>query len=164
MRTKIITAIYNGLFGTDLGGRAGRNQPYKYSLKTLLQMTQADFVCYTSANEIKELEKFYYDDHKIDRDRIQFKVFDLRDFYLTDKINKLKNLEKTKKSDICFEIQYSKFIWLLDECDDEYDYMYWFDAGLSHNGLIVINYQNSKPDKDGLSNTLVQLYQFINMQ
>lgn len=144
MKIKIVTAIYNGLFGTDLGGRPGRNNPYKYSLKSLLQMTSADFVCYTSEKDIDDLKKFFYETHGFSEDRITFKLFDLRNTHFTERINKLKKLEETKKSDRCFEIQYSKFIWLYDEYDNEYDYLYWFDAGLCHNGLIPFKYLNNK--------------------
>jgi len=139
MKVKIVTAIYNGLFGTDLGGRPGRNNPYKYSLKSLLQMSNADFVCYTSENDIEDLKNFFYKTHGFTEDRIKFKIYDLRKHHFADKINKLKNLDETKKSDRCFEIQYAKFVWLANEYrdnDEGYDYLYWFDAGLSHNGLI----------------------------
>jgi len=136
MKTKIVTAIYNGLYGTELGGRPGRQDLYKYSLKSLMKMSNADFVCYTSDSDIVSLKNFFYNEHKFSEDRIKFKVFDLKNFQFTEKINKLKDIERTKKSDRCVEIQYSKFIWLENEIDDVYDYFYWFDAGLSHNGLI----------------------------
>lgn len=143
MKVKIVTAIYNGLFGTDLGGRPGRQEPYKYSLKSLLQMTQADFVCYTSEDDIDDLKKFFYENHGFSEERIKFKLFDLRNIKgLTKKINELKNLEQTKKSDRCFEIQYSKFYWLLAESYEDYTHLYWFDAGLCHNGLIPFKHLN----------------------
>jgi hypothetical protein len=56
-----------------------------------------------------------------------------------DLINQYKNVDETKKSDRCIEIQYSKFHWWWNE-DKSYDYYYWIDAGLSHCGLIPLKY------------------------
>ena len=37
MKTKIVTAIYDNLFGSDLGGRINRGGHYRHSLKSLLK-------------------------------------------------------------------------------------------------------------------------------
>jgi hypothetical protein len=141
MKTKIITAIYSDLHGTELGGRPSRGGHYKYSLRSLLKMSDADFVCYTSSNEIDDLENFFYVQNNINESQLTFKIFDLRNFEFTEKINKIKNIDEVKVSDRCVEIQYSKFIWSLDELHiGDYDVVYWFDAGLSHCGLIPNNY------------------------
>ena len=55
-KTKIITAIYSDLYGTEIGGRPGRNHHYRLSLMSLLKMTDADFLCYTSEREIESLK------------------------------------------------------------------------------------------------------------
>lgn len=143
MNTKIVTSIYSNLYGTELGGRPSRGAHYRYSLKTLMNMTDADFVCYTSKDEIEDLKKFFYDENHKKNDKIIFKEFDLYDFILTEKINKIKNIEETKKSDRCPEIQYCKFIWSLNELEiGGYDNIYWFDAGLSHGGLFPPKHMN----------------------
>ena len=54
-------------------------------------------------------------------------------------INQYRNIEETKKSDRCIDIQYNKFHWWWNE-DMSYDYYYWIDAGLSHCGLIPNKY------------------------
>lgn len=144
MKTKIITSIYSNLHGTEFGGRPSRGGHYKYSLRTLLKMTDADFVCYTSESEIEDLKQFFYDENKISDDKLKLKIFDISNFSLTEKINKIKNVEETKVSDRCVEIQYSKFIWSLEESNiDDYDMIYWFDAGLSHSGLFPPKYMNN---------------------
>lgn len=136
MNTKIVTCIYSNLHGTDLGGRPSRGAHYKYSLLSLLKMTDADFVCYTSQDEYDDLINFFYNEKQIDKNKLVFKVFNLRDFCLTDKINNIKNIEDTKKSDRCVEIQYCKFIWMLEESSNsQHNNLYWIDAGLSHTGL-----------------------------
>jgi hypothetical protein len=107
-------------------------------------MTNADFVCYTSKEEIEDLKLFFYEQNNISEDRLKLKIYDIANFSLTEKINKVKNIEETKASDRCVEIQYSKFIWLLEELDvDNYDNVFWFDAGLSHSGLFPPKYLNN---------------------
>jgi hypothetical protein len=45
MKVKFITAIYSNLNGTDYGGRQNRGNHYRWSLISLLRMTDADFIC-----------------------------------------------------------------------------------------------------------------------
>ncbi len=143
MKTKIITSIYSNLHGTEFGGRPSRGGHYRYSLRTLLKMTDADFVCYTSKDEIEDLKTFFYIENKISEEKLLLKVFDISNFLFTNKINKIKNFEETRKSDRCVEIQYCKFLWSLDEINiGGYDNVYWFDAGLSHSGLFPPKYFN----------------------
>jgi len=143
MRVKFITAIYNNLYGTDLGGRPSRVEHYKWSLLSLLKMTNADFLCYTSEDEIDELKNFFYVQNKITNSKLEFRVFNLRKTKFSSLINNIKNIEATKKSDRCIEIQYSKFHWWWNE-DKSYDYYYWIDAGLSHCGIIPNKYLDMK--------------------
>ena len=139
MSIKILTCIYSDLAGTDLGGRHARGGHYRWSLLSLLKMTDADFLCYTSEREIDSLKNFFYDVHNVSSDKLQFKIFDISNTKFKDLINQYKDIEGTKKGDRCVEIQYSKFHWWWDE-DKSYDYYYWFDAGLSHVGLIPNKY------------------------
>ena len=142
MKTKIITAIYDNLFGSDLGGRINRGGHYRYSLRSLLKMTESDFVCYTSEEEIEDLKHFFYVDNNVSSEKLILKTFNLRSFEFTEKINKLKNIVETQKSDRCVEIQYAKFVWVNNEITGEYDNIFWFDAGLSHTGLIPPKYMD----------------------
>jgi len=139
MSVKFITAIYSDLFGTEYGGRPNRNGHYRYSLLSLLKMTDADFLCYTSERELSSLVKFFYDEHHISKDKLKFQTFDITNTKFQSIINQYKNIEETKRSDRCVEIQFSKFHWWSNE-DKSYDYYYWIDAGLSHSGLIPLKY------------------------
>jgi hypothetical protein len=139
MRIKIITSIYSDLHGTEFGGRTSRGGHYRYSLLSLLKMTDADFLCYTSDREIGSLKSFFYSEHNISPEQLKFQVFDIGNTKFKTLINEYKNLEETKKSDRCIEVQYSKFHWWWNE-DKSYDYYYWIDAGLSHCGLIPNKY------------------------
>jgi hypothetical protein len=102
-------------------------------------MSQADFICYTSEREIDDLKEFFYKNHNISEDRLKFVLFELSNNEYADLINGVKDIEVIKKSDRCYEIQYSKFSWFKNE-DKTYDYYFWFDAGLSHTGLIPDRY------------------------
>lgn len=139
MSIKFITAIYSDLNGTDLGGRPSRGGHYRYSLLSLLKMTNADFLCYTSDREIESLKNFFYEVHGVSQDKLKFQTFDLYQTKFKDLFAKRKNVEDIKKGDRCLEIQYSKFSWWWNE-DKSYDYYYWIDAGLSHSGLIPVKY------------------------
>jgi hypothetical protein len=139
MTVKFITSIYSDLYGTEFGGRINRGGHYRYSLLSLLKMTNADFLCYTSDRELESLIKFFYEEHQISSDKLKFQVFDISQTKFKDLINQHKNVEETKKSDRCIEVQYSKFHWWWNE-DKSYDYYYWIDAGLSHCGLIPLKY------------------------
>lgn len=143
MKVKFITAIYSDLHGTTFGGRPSRGGHYRYSLLSLLKMTDADFLCYTSEDEIESLITFFYDEHYISREKLTLKVFDLNQSKFKPLIDQYKNIDETKKSDRCVEIQYNKFHWWWDE-DMSYDYYYWIDAGLSHCGLIPDKYLTSE--------------------
>jgi hypothetical protein len=139
MSVKFITCIYGDLYGTELGGRPSRFGHYLNSLLSLLKMTDADFVCYTSTREIDRLKNFFYVENGISEDKLKFELSNLRTTRYETLLQKYKNYEDAKKSDRCFEIQYQKFSWWWNE-DKTYDYYYWIDAGLSHCGLIPLKY------------------------
>jgi len=134
-----MTSIYSDLYGSELGGRHGRKDHYRFSLLSLLKMSQADFVCYTSEREIEDLKDFFYVNHNVSEDRLKFVLFDLNTNEYSELINSVKDIESIKKSDRCYDIQYAKFSWFKNE-DKNYDYYFWFDAGLSHTGLIPNKY------------------------
>jgi len=139
MKIKILTSIYSDLSGTELGGRQSRGGHYQYSLLSLLKMTNADFTCYTSEREIDRLKKFFYDEHNISEKQLELKVFDLHKTKHEYLFQKYKDYESAKGGDRCLEIQWAKFTWYWLE-DKSYDYYFWFDAGLSHCGLIPNKY------------------------
>jgi hypothetical protein len=154
MRTKFITSIYSDLFGTKFGGRPSRKDHYRYSLLSLLKMTDADFVCYTSEREINQLEEFFYNEYEISKTQLSFIVYDLDETKKTDLIYKYKNLDDVLKSDRCIDIQYCKFEWLSDNLDNNYDYYFWLDAGLSHSGLVPVKYLSNQGYRGYFESTL----------
>ena len=148
-----MTSIYSDLYGSDMGGRPGRKDHYRFSLLSLLKMTQADFVCYTSERELESLIEFFYKQHQISQEKLKFVVFDLNNNEYSQYINEVKNVDSIRTSDRCYEIQYSKFSWFKNE-DKSYDYYFWFDAGLSHTGLIPDKYLNAEGYRGYYESTL----------
>ena len=148
-----MTSIYSDLYGSDMGGRPGRKDHYRFSLLSLLKMTQADFVCYTSERELESLSEFFYKQHQISQEKLKFVVFDLNNNEYSQYINEVKNIDSIRTSDRCYEIQYSKFSWFKNE-DKSYDYYFWFDAGLSHTGLIPDKYLNAEGYRGYYESTL----------
>lgn len=139
MKTKFITCIYSDLHGTEFGGRPSRKEHYRWSLLSLLKMNEADFVCYTSQNEYNDLCDFFYVLNHISKEKLDIKVFELKNSPYQELFSKYKNINEIISGDRCLEIQYMKLNWFLFE-DGSYDYYFWIDAGLSHCGIIPNKY------------------------
>jgi len=143
MRVKIITCIYSDLSSLNMGGRSHRKDHYRFSLLSLMKMSNADFLCYTSEREIEDLKNFFYILHNVSEEKLKFEVYDLTNSDYADVLNPMKEPSVSSVSDRSYEIQYSKFSWYNKE-DKLYDYYFWFDAGLSHTGLIPDKYLSGK--------------------
>ena len=142
MKELFITSIYSNLYGTELGGRPGRSQHYRWSLLNILNLKPSKVICFTSAEEIDELRDWFYVEHHTDPELLEFREFNLHESKHYDKIQANKDLSHVKKGDRCHEIQYNKFFWAeLIENRYDYDRIYWIDAGLSHGGLFPVEYQ-----------------------
>lgn len=139
--TTIVSAVFNNLYGTSYGGRPSRETHYYSSLKTLTRMTDANFVVYS--NETDKLSTFLTDNLQTNTE-ITLLSYNLQNISCYDKIQKIKNIEEIKQSVRCFELQYLKIFWLLNNLSllNDNDYIYWFDAGLSYSGLIPDKYLN----------------------
>lgn len=145
MKTLFITSIYANLWGTEFGGRPSREHHYRLSLLNILNTNPTKVVCFTSSEEIELLKSFFYKDNGVSKEKLELVVFDLTNSKYFDLIHSKKNLEKIKKSDRCFEIQYNKFFWFdLIEDRFEYDRVYWIDAGLSHGALFPREYRKDQ--------------------
>lgn len=141
MKTLYLTAIYANLNGTDLGGRISRVHHYRWSLLNILNTKPSKVVCFTSKEELPELEAWFYETSNVSKELLEFRVYDLYNCDHYDLIQSNKDVEFVKKGDRCHEIQYMKFFWsrLLEDRHD-YDKLYWIDAGLSHGGLFPDEY------------------------
>jgi hypothetical protein len=133
-KTAIVTCYYVDLHGTKFGGRHPRRDlHYKNSFGSLTKMKNVDFFIFCdprSEEELSELKELYPD--------ISIEIIpeDLNNFYMKDLFEKYKDFEKAKTSMRCQELQYLKTVWMnrIEE-DYDYEYIYWFDMGISYSGL-----------------------------
>jgi hypothetical protein len=139
MKVKIISAIYFDMYGTDLGGRTSRNDHYLYSMNSIMNIDNVDFVIYT--NNKTKVDTFFLEKYPNKINKFKSIEYNLYNNIYRDKINKLKNVEETKKSDRCIELQYSKLYWIKENCYNA-DFIYWIDAGLCYSGLFPNRYLN----------------------
>ena len=141
MKTLLLTAIYSNLNGTELGGRMCRKFHYRWSLLNILNIEPTKVICFTSQEELEELEEWFYTEQKVSKDVLEFKVYDLHGCNYYDLIQGNKDVEAVVNGDRCHEIQYMKFFWSrLIEDRHDYDRLYWIDAGLSHGGIFPEKY------------------------
>jgi len=140
--TTLVTAIYNNLYGTTYGGRPSRETHYTHSLRTLMKIPNVKFIIYT--NDYLKVSEYLT--NNLDSKTVDYTIIeqDLSTVPNKDKIDKLKNIEYTKTSTRCLELQYLKIFWLLDNLpNNNDDFIYWIDAGLSYSGLIPDKYLNT---------------------
>jgi len=137
MKTLIITALYSNLWNTEFGGKSHVAEIYKNSLLNILNLNPTKLICFTSEEEIENLNDFFFERNNISREKLEFRPFDLTNSKYFKKLNKKKDLELSRTSETCFEIQYNKFYWI-DELIEIFDYdkVYWIDADLSNAGII----------------------------
>lgn len=156
-----VSAIFDNLHGSDLGGRPSRGEHYRYSLKSLMKMSEAKF--YIFSNDIESHTQFLKE--KIDTNT-EYKLYEynLRTTEYASKINSIKNVQEARSSFRCIELQYSKLSWLeqISNLYNDEDSIFWIDAGLSYSGLLPDKYlsQNGYYEQHFASNIFSN--QFLN--
>lgn len=141
MKTLLYTSIYAKLWGTEFGGRPGRELHYKYSLLTILNLNPNKVICFTSSEEVEDLKLWFYNQNNISPEKLEFILFDLNNSKYHKEIGELKNNMFDKSTDRCYEVQYNKFFWIdLIPNLESYDRVFWIDAGLSHGGIFPKQY------------------------
>lgn len=142
MQTKLVTAAYYNIEGHPHYGanRAGR---MRYSLVNIAKNTNLPIVCYTSKKYgcYDELQELF---NKKNITNVTLKVFELEDHPLHEKVLAVRELQPHDEMRKVYEVKpiivyWSKFLFLLNELTDA-EYIYWIDAGLSHNGMFPVRY------------------------
>lgn len=156
MKTKIVTAFYTGISNHPYYGHGGvaRHERYLHSLRTLNNMN-VEIICFCNENQY-ELLLDYCDN--FDLKNVKIKISNLSDNPTTEKMISIK--EKTDNFKFYHEVDWNKIFLLEKEYDDNYDYIYWFDVGLSHRGLFLEKYNPYAEKIDGLSRTY-ENYSFL---
>lgn len=163
MKTLFITAIYNGLWGSKYGGRVGRDTMYLESLINTMRMG-GDYVIYSSSEEIPQIESQIR--AAVTGVNIKFIPYELRDCPFDADIFRILDGHNNTWPDRCYHLQYCKFIWLRNHLNENYDKIYWIDAGLSRDSLfpnrLVRNnprnqYYDFTPFNENVLNTVNQM-------
>lgn len=132
MSTTFATAIYGRL--SD--GSVGRWDRYTYSLKNLVQSTNAQFAVFTSPGEVDQLKAFIAAE-KMDAHRIIIIPRDLTENPWHKRFEALKPFYPHNQRSM--DLVHSKVPWLYEVAAMEpfghWSSIFWIDAGLSFSGL-----------------------------
>jgi hypothetical protein len=141
-----VTGVYDCLSTTEFAGRNNRGAQYAFSLAQMHDMG-APIYCFTDKVNMNRYFPALYG-HGIDN--FTFINYNLNEHPLSSEIQRVKdtNVELFRKNSAwstrCVEIMWGKFDWLLHVINEigvaEDKYIYWIDAGLSHNGILPMKY------------------------
>lgn len=156
--TKLVTALFSNHEGFPIFGQnRTRSERYLHSLASIAR-TGEKIVCYLEEQYIEEYrdfwntygrEKGYYDID--DFTNIEFVYITLDQFRHSQRMFDLKQKYSTNDDYIMFhEIDWIKLQLLEQEIDDQHDYFYWIDCGLSHAGLFPCA-ASENPNQEGLA-------------
>lgn len=146
MSTKLVTAFFSFHEGFPIYGQnQTRVDRYLHSLASIAK-TGEEIICYIEEKNLKIYEEFWdrfgkehgwYDIYSFEN--LTFKYITLDDFKHTKRMYEIKE-KHISEDDISnykmfHEIDWFKLQLLEQEIDDQHDYFYWIDCGLSHAGL-----------------------------
>jgi hypothetical protein len=133
-----------------------RKERYLHSLRTLSN-TKEEISLYCNENEYQEL-KNYCQEHGLTN--VNIKISNIWDYPNSKKMKNIK--EKSNNFNFYHEIDWNKLYLLEKEFDKKYDYIYWVDVGISHNGLWLDRYNPYIEKCDGMSRTY-ECYSYTNL-
>ncbi len=156
-KTKLVTALFSNYEGFPIFGQnKTRTERYLHSLASIAR-TGEKIVCYLEEEYLEEYrnfwntngrEKGYYDIDTFTNLEFVFITLDKFKHFKTMFNLKQKYSENTHFK-MFHEIDWMKLQLLENEIDDQHDYFYWIDCGLSHAGLFPCS-ASEKPNQKGL--------------
>lgn len=158
MKTKIVTAFYTDIAGHPYYGHGdvARHERYLHSLRVLNNM-EKEIICYCNETQCDLLKKYI---NEFNLNNVTIKIFNLKDSKYTESMIKIKN--ETDDFKFYHESDWNKIILLEKEYDENYDYIYWIDVGLSHHGLFPKRYNPNAELATGFSADY-NTYSFTNL-
>ena len=143
MKTKIVTFVYFGINDFPFYGHEpqARWDRYKNSLLQLSEMG-LPIVCYCGSNVYPELKKLLETNEV---KNIDLRIRELEDFRHSKSMIKIKE-KNPEKFNFYLEVGWAKIALMEEEMEDDLDYLYWVDIGLSHVGLFPFRF-NGNGDK-----------------
>lgn len=151
MKTKIVTFLYFGIGDFPFYGHkvVARWDRYKNSLVQLSKMGHP-IVCYCGKNINKDLQ-FFLDSEGVTN--VEIKVKELEDIRHSSEMLKIKE-KNPDKFKFYLEVGWAKIALMEEEMEEDLDYLYWVDVGLSHMGLFPREYNSRADEITGQSNNV----------
>ena len=151
MKTKLVTFLYFGIGDFPFYGHkvVARWDRYKNSLVQLSKMG-LPIVCYCGNNIYPEL-KSYMEENGVTN--VELKVKELEDIRHSKKMIEIKEKDP-EKFKFYLEVGWAKIALMEEEMEDDLDYLYWIDVGLSHMGLFPRKYNSRASEITGLSDNV----------
>jgi hypothetical protein len=158
MKAKIVTAFYTDISGHPYYGHGdiSRHERYLHSLRVLNNM-ENEIICYCNDSQYNLLEEYI---KNFNLTYVTLKISNLNDSKYTQRMVKIK--DETNDFKFYHESDWNKFFLLDKEYDENYDFIYWIDVGLSHHGLFPKRY-NPYSDKATGFSADYYTYSFTNL-
>lgn len=141
------TCIYDDLHNSYMNGRLNKGSQYSFSLSCISKIGSPIY-CFTDKKNLMKFAPVFIANAA---DNLRFVSYNLEDLPFSQKLTEIRK----EKSDMfvdnpswkhrCAEIMWGKFVWIkhiAEQLDDE-EYLFWIDAGISHDGLIPASRYNS---------------------
>lgn len=156
--TKLVTAFYTQIHGHPFYGHLeyARHERYLHSLRVLNNMN-IELVCYCNDSQYSILYD-YVKSHNLNN--VTLKVSNLSDLPFAKRMREIK--EKTDNFKFYHEVDWNKLYLLEKEYDENYQYIYWIDVGISHHGLFPKKYNPNSNLSTGYSSDY-NTYSFTNL-
>lgn len=153
MKTKLVTFLYFGIGDFPFYGHkvVARWDRYKNSLVQLSKMG-LPIVCYCGSNIYPDL-KNYMEENNVTN--VELKVKELEDIRHSQAMVKIKE-KNPDKFKFYLEVGWAKIALMEEEMEEDLDYLYWIDVGLSHLGLFPRKYNSRGHEMTGLSNNVAR--------
>jgi len=147
MKTKLVTAIYIEIDGHPYYGHGvvSRFDRYFCSMRTLNNLN-TEIICYCDEEKYDMISEYIKTNNL---NNYTLKISNLSSLPYAEKMKEIK--EKTDDFKFYHEVDWNKFYLLEKEYDETYDYIYWIDIGISHNGLFPHRYNPNHHLSTGLS-------------
>lgn len=137
MKTKIVTALYFGIEDFPYYGHKVTARWHRY-IHSLVQISKMDIpiVCYCGGNVYEKLNEHLLSNNV---KNVELKVKELHDLGHTKEMVEIKE-KYPDKFKFYLEVGCAKIEIMKEEIEEDLDYLYWFDVGLSHPGLYPDRY------------------------
>lgn len=157
--TKLVSSFYTNIHGHPFYGHSpdyAREDRYLHSMRVLNNLN-TQLVCYCNDNQYDFLTNYI---NQFNLKNIILKVSNLIEYPMAKRMIELK--ESTNQFKFYHEVDWNKIYLLEKEYDEQLDYLYWIDIGLSHAGIFPKRFNPNAEKATGFSKDF-NTYSFTNV-